>query len=68
MQLRGNNLVCHYGSDVWVWDIREGGSCLHHLHGGNGQTSTITSLQLLDSGLLVTVNVSRASSPNLTSP
>ncbi|CAJ0920974.1 unnamed protein product, partial [Mesorhabditis belari] len=54
MQLRGNILACYYDSEVWVWDIREGGSCLHHLHGRNGHTSNITSLQLLDSGLLVT--------------
>ncbi|CAJ0960803.1 unnamed protein product, partial [Mesorhabditis belari] len=57
MQLRGNILACYYDSDIWVWDIREGGSCLHHLHGVNGQTSKITSLQLLDSGLLVTGSV-----------
>ncbi|CAJ0921169.1 unnamed protein product, partial [Mesorhabditis belari] len=54
MQLRGNILACYYGSDVWVWDIREGGSCIHHLHGVNGHTSTITSLQWLESGLLAT--------------
>ncbi|CAJ0920960.1 unnamed protein product, partial [Mesorhabditis belari] len=54
MQLRGNILACYYASEVKVWDIREGGSCLHHLHGVNGHTSAITSLQLLDSGLLVT--------------
>ncbi|CAJ0960823.1 unnamed protein product, partial [Mesorhabditis belari] len=57
MQFRGNILVCLCDSDIWVWDIREGGSCLHHLHGVNGQTSDITSLQLLDSGLLVTGSV-----------
>ncbi|CAJ0920966.1 unnamed protein product, partial [Mesorhabditis belari] len=52
MQLRGNILACYYGSDVWVWDIREGGSCLHHLP---GQTlNVISSMQWLDSGLLVT--------------
>ncbi|CAJ0960829.1 unnamed protein product, partial [Mesorhabditis belari] len=54
LQLRGNILVSYYDSDVWIWDIREGGSCIHHLHGVNGQTSAITSLQLLDSGLMVT--------------
>ncbi|CAJ0921004.1 unnamed protein product, partial [Mesorhabditis belari] len=57
MQLRGNILACYYDSEVWVWDIREGGSCLHHLHGRNGHTSDITSLQLLDSGLLVTGSI-----------
>ncbi|CAJ0920938.1 unnamed protein product, partial [Mesorhabditis belari] len=57
MQLRGNTLVSCYDSDIWVWDIREGGSCLHHLHGRNGHTSNITSLQLLDSGLLVTGSI-----------
>ncbi|CAJ0960836.1 unnamed protein product, partial [Mesorhabditis belari] len=61
VQLRGNILVSKmsdipHDPEVKVWDIREGGSCLHHLHGGNGHTSLITSLQLLDSGLLVTAS------------
>ncbi|CAJ0961026.1 unnamed protein product, partial [Mesorhabditis belari] len=52
MQLRGNILACYYASEVKVWDIREGGSCLHHLP---GQTlNFISSMQWLDSGLLVT--------------
>ncbi|CAJ0947569.1 unnamed protein product, partial [Mesorhabditis belari] len=55
MQLRGNILVSYYAyRNVGVWDIRNGGSCIHRLQGVNGHTSTITSLQLLDSGLLVT--------------
>ncbi|CAJ0960942.1 unnamed protein product, partial [Mesorhabditis belari] len=54
MQLRGNTLVLYYDSDIWVWDIREGGSCIRHLHGGNCRTENITSMQWLDSGLLVT--------------
>ncbi|CAJ0961124.1 unnamed protein product, partial [Mesorhabditis belari] len=55
MQLRGNILVgCYANSDVGVWDIRDGGSCIHRLQGVNGHTSAITLLQLLDSGLLVT--------------
>ncbi|CAJ0960977.1 unnamed protein product, partial [Mesorhabditis belari] len=56
MQLRGNSLVaCYTGSDVGVWDIRDGGSCIHvHLQGVNGHALNITSLQLLDSGLLIT--------------
>ncbi|CAJ0919335.1 unnamed protein product, partial [Mesorhabditis belari] len=54
MQLRGNILVgCYANSDIGVWDI-DGGSCIHRLQGVNGHTSHITSLQLLDSGLLVT--------------
>ncbi|CAJ0921184.1 unnamed protein product, partial [Mesorhabditis belari] len=61
VQLRGNILASKmsdipHDPEVKVWDIREGGSCLHHLHGGNGHTSLITSLQLLDSGLLVTAS------------
>ncbi|CAJ0961031.1 unnamed protein product, partial [Mesorhabditis belari] len=54
MQLRGNILAWYYDSDIFVWDIREGDSCIHHLHGVNGQTSLISSMQWLDSGLLVT--------------
>ncbi|CAJ0947927.1 unnamed protein product, partial [Mesorhabditis belari] len=55
MGLQGNHLVfCNADSGVQVWDIRDGGSCIHRLHGRNGHTSGITSLQLLDSGLLVT--------------
>ncbi|CAJ0961134.1 unnamed protein product, partial [Mesorhabditis belari] len=57
MQLRRNSLVaCYTCSDVGVWEIRDGGSCIHHLHlqGVNGHALNITSLQLLDSGLLVT--------------
>ncbi|CAJ0920948.1 unnamed protein product, partial [Mesorhabditis belari] len=54
MQLRGNSLVaCYTGSDVGVWDIREGGSCIHRLQDANGHTFNIASLRLLDSGLLV---------------
>ncbi|CAJ0960825.1 unnamed protein product, partial [Mesorhabditis belari] len=57
MQLRGNILVGSYAnSDVGVWDIRDGGSWIHGLQGGNGHTSPITSLQWLDSGLLVTIS------------
>ncbi|CAJ0960932.1 unnamed protein product, partial [Mesorhabditis belari] len=58
MQLRGNSLVaCYTGSDVGVWDIRDGGSRSHvHLQGVNGHALNITSLQLLDSGLLVTTS------------
>ncbi|CAJ0921181.1 unnamed protein product, partial [Mesorhabditis belari] len=52
MQLRRNILVLYYGSDIWFWDIREGGSCLHHLPGQ--ALDFISSMQLLDSGLLVT--------------
>ncbi|CAJ0920980.1 unnamed protein product, partial [Mesorhabditis belari] len=52
------HLVFHQGSqpsgDFEVWDIRDGGSCTHRLREANGRTSNITSLQLLDSGLLVT--------------
>ncbi|CAJ0919344.1 unnamed protein product, partial [Mesorhabditis belari] len=56
MQLRRNILVsCYTSSDVGVWDIRDGGSCIHRLQGVNGHTSSIViSLQLYDSGLLVT--------------
>ncbi|CAJ0961047.1 unnamed protein product, partial [Mesorhabditis belari] len=55
MQLRENRLVaCYAYLDVGVWDIRDGGSCIHRLQDVNGHTSTITSLQWLDSGLLVT--------------
>ncbi|CAJ0920983.1 unnamed protein product, partial [Mesorhabditis belari] len=55
MQLRGNILVsCFTYTDVGVWDIRNGGSCIHRLQGVNSHTDYITSFQLLDSGLLVT--------------
>ncbi|CAJ0961759.1 unnamed protein product, partial [Mesorhabditis belari] len=56
MQLRGNILVsCYaYSTAVSVWDIRDGGSCIHHLQGVNGHTEAISSLQWLDSGLLLT--------------
>ncbi|CAJ0962686.1 unnamed protein product, partial [Mesorhabditis belari] len=55
MQLSGSILVsCYTDSVVAVWDIRDGGSCTHRLQGVNGHTSNITSLQWLDSGLLVT--------------
>ncbi|CAJ0961120.1 unnamed protein product, partial [Mesorhabditis belari] len=54
VQFRGNILVSYYDSEVKVWDIRDGGSCTHRLREANGRTSNITSLQLLDSGLLVT--------------
>ncbi|CAJ0960812.1 unnamed protein product, partial [Mesorhabditis belari] len=54
-QLRGNILIaCYANSDVGIWDIRDGGSCIHRLQGGSGHTSYINSLQWLDSGLLVT--------------
>ncbi|CAJ0961106.1 unnamed protein product, partial [Mesorhabditis belari] len=56
MQLRGNILACYYDSDIFVWDIRDGGSCIHRLQGVNGHTSYITSSQLLESGLLVTAS------------
>ncbi|CAJ0920971.1 unnamed protein product, partial [Mesorhabditis belari] len=53
-QLRGNFLVSFDTySDVGVWDIRDGGSCIRRLQGVNGH---ITSLQLLGSGLLVTTS------------
>ncbi|CAJ0960968.1 unnamed protein product, partial [Mesorhabditis belari] len=53
VQLRGNVLVACYDNSE-VWDIRDGGSCIHRLQGVNGHTSTIIAFQLLDSRLLVT--------------
>ncbi|CAJ0920931.1 unnamed protein product, partial [Mesorhabditis belari] len=54
MQFRGNILVSYYDSKLKVWDIRDGGSFTHRLQEANRRTSNVTSLQLLDHGLLVT--------------
>ncbi|CAJ0920955.1 unnamed protein product, partial [Mesorhabditis belari] len=58
ISLHGTTLVSGSGDQtlrVWdIWDIRDGGSFTHRLQEANRRTSNVTSLQLLDSGLLVT--------------